>query len=304
MRRGHDDWEGIVDIRQLEYCLAVAQCGSFTKAASELFITRQALSKAVHNLEQELGDPLFETRDGSLRLTAAGEALLSDARPVVASFRELEQRYTGPRDSQNLPRSLSIALVPGAALTLPDNFIDRFSDQFAPVLISVENAPTDVALSMVETGESQVGLVGSAPQYLGDFDYQLLVRTGAYVHVPAHSALASQAELTLEDVSSEPFVTFGKRDHLHRYFVDLCAHHGLAPNIVMTASNLDVLLRAAHQHEALMCGLPPSDTRPIDPQYPLIPLITDDSVFGTYLVKRKGEVLSPLAQAFWDYLSE
>ncbi|MEE0706630.1 MAG: LysR family transcriptional regulator [Adlercreutzia sp.] len=293
-----------MDIRQLEYCLAVAQRGSFTKAADELFITRQALSKAVHNLEQELGEAIFVARDGSLRLTHAGEELLDDARPVVATFQELARRYTGPSEQRNAVEALSIALVPGAALTVPDDLFDQFSADCPHVLLSVENAPTSVALDMVAAGESDVALVGSAPQYLQDFDYQLIVRTGAYVHVPVSNPLSTRSVLTLEEVASEPFVTFGKRDHLHRYFADLCEQRGFTPQVVMTASNLDVLLRSAYQHQALMFGLPPNESRPVDPAYPLIPLITDDSVFGTYLVKRKGETLSSAAQAFWDYLVE
>lgn len=47
-----------MDIRQLEYFIAVVRLRSYTRAADELFITRQALSKAVHNLEQEMGEPL------------------------------------------------------------------------------------------------------------------------------------------------------------------------------------------------------------------------------------------------------
>ena len=45
-----------MDIRQLDYFIVVAQLGSFTKAADELFLSRQALSKAVRNLEHELGN--------------------------------------------------------------------------------------------------------------------------------------------------------------------------------------------------------------------------------------------------------
>ena len=304
MTRSTATWEGIVDIRQLEYCLAVAQRGSFTKAADELFITRQALSKAVHNLEQELGEPLFVNRDGSLHLTDLGEELLRDARPIVTAFQELAQRYLSADKEATPVRNLSLALVPGAALTLPEDFIDRFIEAHPDVLISVENAPTEVALDMVAEGELDMALVGSAPQYLADFDYQLIVRTAAYVHVPHTNPLAKKDVLELADLEGQPMVTFGKRDHLHRYFVDLCAKQGLEPNIIMTASNLDVLLRTVHQNQALMFGLPPKDDRPVNPDYPLVPLKTDDTIFGSYVVKRKGEPLTPAAQAFWDYLGE
>ena len=82
-----------MDIRQLDYFIVVAQLGSFTKAADELFLSRQALSKAVRNLEHELGQPLLANRDNHLELTDAGRTLLDDAAPVVEAFKQLERRH-------------------------------------------------------------------------------------------------------------------------------------------------------------------------------------------------------------------
>ena len=156
---------------------------------------------------------------------------------------------------------------------------------------------------MVKSGESDIGIVGSAPEYLGEFDILLLVETGTYVHVPLENPLAQRAHLTVADLDGQPFVTFGKRDHLHRCFMDACAVHGIVPNIVMTSSNIDVLTSSAAQNEALMFGLPPNENVEPIPDYPLVPVtLRDDAHFGTYAVKRKGDPLSPAALAFWEYL--
>ena len=292
-----------VDIRQLDYFIAVARLRSYTKAADELFITRQALSKAVHNLEQELGEALIANRDGALEATEAGRALMADAQPVVEAYRALERRYLGEHGRAERAPSLAVSLVPGAALTLPKDIIDRFAESHPDLLLSVESSPTDVALSMVKSGESDIGIVGSAPEYLGEFDIVLLVETGTYVHVPLENPLAQRAHLTVADLDEQPFVTFGKRDHLHRHFMDACAAHGIAPNIVMTSSNIDVLTSSAAQNEALMFGLPPNENVEPIPDYLLVPVtLRDDAHFGTYAVKRKGDPLSPAALAFWEYL--
>ncbi len=276
---------------------------SYTKAADELFITRQALSKAVHNLEQELGEALIANRDGALEATEAGRALMADAQPVVEAYRALERRYLGDHGRAERAPSLAVSLVPGAALTLSKDIIDRFAESHPDLLLSVESSPTDVALSMVKSGESDIGIVGSAPEYLGEFDILLLVETGTHVHVPLDNPLAQRAHLTLADLDGQPFVTFGKRDHLHRYFMDACAVHGIVPNIVMTSSNIDVLTSSAAQNEALMFGLPPNENVEPIPDYPLVPVtLRDDAHFGTYAVKRKGDPLSPAALAFWEYL--
>lgn len=293
-----------MDIRQLDYFIAVVRLRSYTKAADELFITRQALSKAVHNLEQELGEALIVNRDGALEATEAGRTLVADAQPVVEAYRALERRYLGERGGADIPQ-LAVSLVPGAALTLPKDVIDRFAETHPTVLLSVESSPTDVALDMVRAGESDIGVVGSTPEYLGDFDVLLLVETGTYVHVPLTNPLVKRAHLDAADLDGEPFVTFGKRDHLHRYFMDACAACGIAPNIVMTSSNIDVLTSSAIQNEALMFGLPPNENVEPIPDYPLIPVtLRPDAHFGTYAVKRKGDPLSGAAQAFWNYLAK
>lgn len=292
-----------MDIRQLEYFITVVRLKSYTKAADELFITRQALSKAVHNLEQELGEALVANRDGSLEATEAGRGLMADAQPVVEAYRALERRYLGEGGRGERAPQLSVSLVPGAALTLPKNCIDRFTDEHPDVLLSVESSPTDVALSMVKSGESDIGIVGSAPHYLGDFDIQLVVRTGVYVHIPLTNPLAQRDHLETRDLDGQPFVTFGKRDHLHRYFMETCTELGITPNVLMTTSNIDLLTGVALQNDALMFGLPPNENVEPIPDYPLVPVtLRPDVPFGTYAVKRKGEPLSAAAQAFWEYL--
>lgn len=75
-----------MDRRQLEYFLAVSECGSFTRAAAALTIAQPSLSHAIGLLERELGAPLFERLGRGVRLTAAGQALLLPARRTLRAF--------------------------------------------------------------------------------------------------------------------------------------------------------------------------------------------------------------------------
>lgn len=75
-----------MDRRHLEYFLAVAEAGSFTRAAQRLTIAQPSLSHTVKALERELGAALFERHGRGTRLTVAGEALLAPARQTLLSF--------------------------------------------------------------------------------------------------------------------------------------------------------------------------------------------------------------------------
>ena len=295
--------EGIMDIRQLEYLVAAAQRGSFTKAAEDLFVTRQALSKAVRNLEHESGRALLLNRDGHLELTEDGRALFDEAEPVVAAYRRIEERYGNVAAYAAVRQTLSVAMAHGTAQSMPERTVDAFRMSHPDILLSIEEVSTEAALAMARSGDSDISLVGSAPLYLGGFDLMLVVETGTYVHVPRTSPLAEHERLTVHDLDGQPFVTFGRRNHLHRLFMETCEEAGVRPNIIMTTSDTDLLVRTAEQQSALFFGFPPHIGRPSSLARVLRPLdLGVDAVFGTYAVKRQGCALSSPARAFWKFL--
>src|SRR5258706_12303888 len=72
-----------MNLRQLQYFVAIADEGSFTRAAERLLVAQPSLSQQLKALEQELGGQLLERLPNGVRLTAAGKAFMPDARPAV-----------------------------------------------------------------------------------------------------------------------------------------------------------------------------------------------------------------------------
>lgn len=83
-----------MDIRQIEYFSEVAKHLSFTKAASTLHVSQPSISKAIQNLEAELGVPLFYRSSKQLELTDAGRAVLVNAQHVLEAFKNLRSELT------------------------------------------------------------------------------------------------------------------------------------------------------------------------------------------------------------------
>ncbi len=81
-----------MDLRQLRYFLAVAELGSFTRAATVTGRTQQALSKGIHTLEHQLGARLFERGAREARLTQVGRLLMEYARTADDAVRTFEGR--------------------------------------------------------------------------------------------------------------------------------------------------------------------------------------------------------------------
>src|SRR5260370_1664876 len=72
-----------MNLRQLEYLVAIADEGSFTRAAERLLVAQPSLSQQIKSLERELGGQLLERLPTGVRLTAAGKAFMADARLAV-----------------------------------------------------------------------------------------------------------------------------------------------------------------------------------------------------------------------------
>lgn len=287
-----------MDIRQLEYYSTLVRKGSFTRAADELFVTRQALSKAVKNLEHELGDKLVFVRNGRVHPTETGASLYAEAAPIIDSYHELEGRFVLQPEARSRTTSLSIALGHGTVFSLSEGYLERFRAQYPHVRLSVEEVPTESVLELVAESEVDVGIVGSTPEYLQGFDKKLLVKTGLYVSVPVASELARKESLCIEDLEGQPFVTYGKRNHLHRFFVERCKAAGVHPDIMLTTSDLDMLIRSAQASQALYFCFP-NVMREGRVAKPLV--LNPDPQFGTFAIMRKELPAGSSAKLFWSW---
>ena len=117
--------------------------------------------------------------------------------------------------------------------------------------------------------------------------------------------IRSYTRLAAADIEGQPFVTFGKRNHLHRFFVETCEAAGVKPNIIMTTSDAHLLVRTAEQQQACSFGFPLHIELVESPTHVLVPLdLNTETVCGTYAVKRQGAALSSSARAFWDFLAK
>lgn len=297
-----------MEMRDIRYALAALDTGSFARAAEALFVSRQALSQAVHRLEDEIGVPLFEVADGNrLVCTPEGAIFLAQARPVAEAFAELVRAYPSARDART--STLALSLATGVALSLPDGFFARFSERESQLVLEFEEGNTDSAIDLLESGRADVALVGSCPSMLDAqrFERALLVATGLWLAVPLANPLSRKERLAPADLDGQRLVTAGRLNHLHRYIVGQCEKAGVHVEIPATSSNPDMLVSLALKHDALCFAFPDriQDNEARHAQARVLALDTPESkAFGTYAVRRRDSRRTPAARRFWVYACE
>ncbi|MFD0555469.1 DNA-binding transcriptional LysR family regulator [Stackebrandtia endophytica] len=149
-----------MDVRQLEYFLAVVDEGGINRAARALYLAQPSLSQAIRNLERDLGQRLFERLGRGLVLTEAGQALVEPARQVV---RGLDTARAAVESVGALVSgTLSIASMPSPAVEPLSSLISDFLGKFPDVRVTVKDAPVPTSvIDMVNSGVTELGLFSS-----------------------------------------------------------------------------------------------------------------------------------------------
>lgn len=192
-----------MDLVQLEHFLAVAQAGTFTRAAEQVFRTQPALSLSVKKLELSLGATLFSRNNGEVALTEAGKLLERYAYRLVKLRDEATRAIA---QLQNLGSgTLSLAAHESAALYLLPGPILKFLKLFPDVKASVHRARLDEIPRMVLEREVQIGFVKDRPAFQELESLDVHSDSMVLIASPGHF-LVDRPKVSLKDLDGLPFV--------------------------------------------------------------------------------------------------
>ncbi|HEY0588936.1 MAG TPA: LysR family transcriptional regulator [Pseudoduganella sp.] len=146
-----------IELRQLRYFVTVAEELHFGRAARRLHMTQPPLSQTIMALEEMLGAPLFERNRRGVALTAAGEALLPEARRLLeqsAGLAELVQRAATGASGR-----LSLAFVSSADYSVLPPTLRAYRAEYPQVEITLKEATSDLQLDDLLDGRVDAGLL-------------------------------------------------------------------------------------------------------------------------------------------------
>jgi LysR family nitrogen assimilation transcriptional regulator len=150
-----------MDLTRLKYFVAVAEAGSFSRAAAALHMSQPALSRQVLLLEEEVGQRLLERTGRGAQATESGSALLAHARGI---FDLAERARTDMRERQLVPRGrLTVGLPPRLAHVLTADLVERFHTQFPEATMTVVEGLSIRLREWLVAGHVDVALMFDPP---------------------------------------------------------------------------------------------------------------------------------------------
>ncbi|MFD9699759.1 LysR family transcriptional regulator [Lentzea sp. NPDC059081] len=211
-----------MDLRQLEYFVAIADEGTFTRAAARVHVVQSAVSAAIKTLERELGTTLLDRNPKRVRLTEAGEALLPKARAVLEAVGEARDAVA--QVEGGLTGTVRLGMLNAMTLIDLPALLGEFHRRHPGVLVRT-SAATSGSVGLVEQlldrrlDLSFVSLPGEVPDGVVVDE---LAHSVMDLVVPTGHPLATRAEVPIGDLAGLDFIDsplgYGNRAVVDRAF--------------------------------------------------------------------------------------
>lgn len=223
-----------MELRQLEYFVAVAEEGNFTRAAERAHISQSGVSAQVRRLERELGAALIDRSGRRATLTAAGTAALEHARGALASANAVRQAVD---DINGLMRGrLVLGMVTGCTVTPLFDAVSGLGLAHPGVELGLVEGGSDRLTDGVRAGELDAALIGTAQSSLPGLESMTIVRERLVAAVPSGHPLAGRSSVKLAEVVQHPIVCMPEGTGIRTVYDQACDAKGVAPNVALQAS--------------------------------------------------------------------
>jgi DNA-binding transcriptional LysR family regulator len=233
-----------MDVRQLEYFVAVAEELSFTRAAARCHVVQSALSYQVARLEREHGLTLLERTSRSVRLTAAGELLLPHARAVLAELDATRSELAELAGVITGRLRLGMIGSTGQAAPVVERTLAAFHHRHPAVEIAIRDTGSRQMADQVRAGELDMAFVGLfADQAPADLSHRILADEPLVVAVPRDHPLAGAPADLAALAADSAFVEMRAESGLRCQVDAAFARAGATRRIAFELSTSDAVVR-------------------------------------------------------------
>ena len=210
-------------LQQLKYVITVAETGTITEAANQLFISQPSLTNAIHELEKEMNIVIFNRTNKGISLSKEGEGFLGYARQVLEQVAMLEDKYkgNGGGKKQFCVSTQHYSFAVNAFVDLIKEYGQEEYD------FSLRETQTYEIIEDVARLRSEIGIL-----FLNDFneavinkilksydlEFHLLFIAKPHVFISRSHPLASNKVITNEELETYPYLSFEQGEHNSYYF--------------------------------------------------------------------------------------
>lgn len=244
-----------MNIRHLEHFLAVAETGSFSRAAEKLHLTQSALSRSIQSLEAEVGGKLLDRIGKRNEVTPLGRQMMDRARRIVLEASELKRGVELMRLSNAGTMRVGLGSGPGALLMTP--LMCHMAQRYPQVLVRVVRGPTQLQLGQLRARQLDALVVDlRVVPPADDLSIEPLTEMqGGWMVRQGHPLLMKRS-VTLADLRRYPVASTPLSDEVARQLVE---QYGADANpsqlITLECDDVESLIDLVERTDAVLLGV-------------------------------------------------
>ena len=228
-------------IIQLEYLLAVANCGSFSVAAEHCFVTQPSLSMQIKVLEEELGVVLLDRTKKPIIPTAVGEVVLDKAREALRSYNHIRESVDEMRGQT--AGKMRLGVIPTIAPYLLHKFIPSFVKAYPKVELEIHEMVTADIIESLRHDRIDAALVASGTCGDGITEHDLF-SDHFYAYVSPSHPMFERSNIRIEDIDFKDLILLSRGNCMRDQIFELCqAAHEIPSHFYFESGSLDTLMR-------------------------------------------------------------
>ena len=285
-----------MDLRHLEYFVAVVQQGSILKAARKLNLSQPSLSVAMKQLEQELQTVLFERGARHIRLTETGKRLSERAESLLAMAESIRREITDL--SQGTHGVLRLGAISSSAASLLDPHLIRFSRLYPEIRYEISEGNTFEQLEQLAAGQVDIAIVRT-PFPDTDVEYLRLDRDTLAVVMKTVPAALSVESISVSLLKDLPLVVYRRFEPLLRR---QCEKEGFSPSLLCLNDDARTCLQWARA--ALGITIVPYSLAAMFPDLIRKPIACPELNTETCLIWPKNRPLAQTAERFLHFMEQ
>ncbi|MEW9700626.1 LysR family transcriptional regulator [Paenibacillus sp. SI8] len=285
-----------MELTQLNYFLTVARLRHVTRASESLGITQPALSHSISKLEDELGVPLFERNGRNIIVSRYGKMF---AESVERALHELDKGKQAVEECSNSDSgSVSIAYLNILGAELVPKLISGFHQHYPKIRFDLVQGNHTFISNQMENGDCD--LMISSTKLADTYEWIPMKTVPLYVVVPHTHRFAQRREISLTELTSEPYIEVKHNCGLKATLETCFNRIGFTPTTSYEAE--DLMTVAGFVSAGLGISMLPKTNGLMLEGLAWLPIKDEGSYCEVGLLQKRGRYLSPAVKRFSDYV--
>ena len=290
-----------MEFKHIEYFIETCGHRSMSQAAEALFISQQALSRCIQNLEAELGCTLFRRTSKGIRLTDEGAYLYNEFAPILRSYRDALDSVT--EYLSHRPQILSFACAPLIFGILDTELLFDYQKEHPNITLERLEMPDLEVDRYISADPGHFGLQAiSEHQHGKRFGFIPLKTFPLRLYVHKDNPLAKQKQVRFSQLRDETFLAMERQSHYHSNLKEHADKWGFKPRITYESADITEIYKLVNRGKGVFLAI---DSPTVEERFPnirVIPFAEETLTWCIAFVFQSYDRLSAQAKQFIEYV--